>query len=279
MTMPGTPETGAPPAAEGTPTAPPAGAPPAAPPAEVDLDAPLTETHYDRAYVEKLRAEAAANRIKARDAQAAFDKQFEGLEDRSDFEYLLAMARKLNDDPHGAHADLEGLTKRLAEDLGITKKQAEAIVNGDDDPNRPLTRADLEKIEYDREVERQQRLIASEAEALSGDDYKFVDGNPEYAQLIWLVVNDKDVKGAPNKLEAAAAKMRARDAAIREEAGKAAVAAYVEQVRTGAASFPPAGTASAAAAPAGAGAPSGRRDFKSASESAFERISKGLGQL
>lgn len=266
MTHPGTPE-GAPP--EGTP--PPAAAaaapPPAAPPAEVDLDSPLTQEQFDRGYVEKLRAEAAKHRTAAKEAQARYEAQFEGLEDESDFQYLLGMAKKLNTDPHASRQELLDLAERLGKDLGIGTTPPPA----DDDKDKPLTKADLEKIEYEREVARQQQLLVQEAASYSDDHHKFEDGQPEYAQLLWLAQHDPEAsKGGKDRLKLAADKIKAK----REEIGKAAVAAYIESVRSGASQFPPA-SAPAGGAPAGAPGASSPKSWKDASASAMEKLIRG----
>lgn len=260
MTMPGIPE-GAPP--EGTP-------PPAAPPAavEVDLDTPITGTSFDQAYVEKLRTQAARYRTEAKEAKAQYDAQFEGLEDRSDFEYLLNMARKLNTDPQASHKDLLDLAERLGKDIGAAAPAVPPVV---DDKDKPLTLADIEKREYDREVQRQHQLLIAEASSYSDDKFKFEDGHEEYARLLWVAQNDPEAsKGGKDRLKLAAAKIKARD----EDIGKAAVAAYVESVRSGGSGFPPAsgGAGGAPAAAQGAGSP---KNFKDASASAMERLIRG----
>jgi hypothetical protein len=265
MTMPGTPE-GAPPAAAAPPAAPPAA------PAEVDLESPLTQDSFDRTYVEKLRAEAARHRTAAKDAQARYDAQFEGLEDRGDFDYLLGMARKLNTDPSASVKELRDLADRLGEQLGIDTKPP--VADPATDPRKKvLTVEDLEKIEFDREVARQTEILKADALALSDDRYSFADGREEYARLLWIGQNDPEVAKVPfkDRLSAAAAKIKAHDEAV----GAAAVAAYVESVRAGGDQFPPAsapGGGAPAAAP-GSGPPKG---WKNASASALERITKAL---
>lgn len=249
------------------PVVPPAGdPPPAAPPVEVDLDTPLEERTYTKAEIAAVRAEAAANRVKAREAQERYDKQFEGLEDKADFEYLLDMARKLNTDPHASVAELRALADRLGEGLAPAAPPPPVA-----DRDKPLTLADFEKIELDREVARQGQLIKAEAAALSDDRFKFVDGNEEFARLLWIATNDKEASKAPNRLEAAAAKIKAHD----EATGKAAVAAYIEQVRSGAEQFPPA-SAPAGGAPAGAPGAGSPKTFKEASASAMEKLMKAV---
>lgn len=262
MTMPGTPE------GSGNPVVPPsAETPPSAPPAEVDLETPLEERTYTKAEMQSVRAEAAARRVEARDLKAAQDAWFDGLDDRGDFDYLLNMAKKLNTDPHASRQELLDLAERLGKDLGVGTTPPPAA----DDKDKPLTRADLEKIDFDKEVARQQVLLKQEAASFSDDTYKFEDGREEFARLLWIAQNDPEVsKAGAKRLESAAAKIKAHD----EATGKAAVAAYIESVRSGASQFPPA-SAPAGGAPAaapGAGSPKG---WKAASESAMEKLIRG----
>lgn len=260
MTMPDLTNAAVPPSAETPPS------PNTAPPAEVDLETPLEERTYTKAEMQSVRAEAAARRVEARDLKAAQDAWFDGLDDRGDFDYLLNMAKKLNTDPHASRQELLDLAERLGKDLGVGTTPPPA-----DDKDKPLTRADLEKIEFDKEVARQQVLLKQEAASFSDDTYKFEDGREEFARLLWIAQNDPEVsKAGAKRLESAAAKIKAHD----EATGKAAVAAYIESVRSGASQFPPA-SAPAGGAPAaapGAGSPKG---WKAASESAMEKLIRG----
>src|SRR5690606_6293431 len=122
------------------------------------------------------------------------------------------------EDPASTAADFEAIAQRIREQLG-GDEPATTPNPAEDDAEKPLTRADPERIERERAVEAATRQIQAEAESLG---YK--DGTPEYAQLIWVANNDKE---AGRDLQKAHALLLGRVDALKQ----AAIQEYVESVR------------------------------------------------
>lgn len=236
--------------------------PPAAPPAELDLESELEERTYTKAEMQAVRQEAAGRRVSERELKQKLDALHEGLDD-GDAEYLLGIARKLRDDPKSTAAEFRALSERIEAALEETDPAPAADPDAAD---KPLTRADLEQIEKERAIAAAQVALTAEAKALNE---RYVDGNPEYAQLLWYATHDKDCKGS---LQKAHDKLVLRDEGLRQ----AAVDAYVKGVQETAGAFPPVG------APGGngpsSGAPAGGpKTWAEASDSALARLQARQG--
>jgi hypothetical protein len=250
-----------------TPDTPAAEAPPADPPVsapaveteEIDLDSELTEETFSRDYVQKLRQEAAARRTAAKEWESKHKALYDGFDDPSDVDYLIDLARKLQDDPLTTAAEFEAIAKRVRDAMGGETPPPATEPEADDD--RPLTKKDLERIEFERAQEHALKAIKAEATSLG-----YAEGTAEFAQLIWVANNDKD---AGRDLQKAHAKILGNLETVKQ----AAIQEYIESVRAGNAEFP------ALSAPSG-GAPAGSPNggppttFKDASASALARLEK-----
>lgn len=245
---------------------PPAAAPepPAAPPAELDLESELEERTYTKAEIQTVRQEAARRRIEAKEAKEARDALYAGFDDPSDVDYLIATARKLQDDPKSTAAEFRAIAQRIEKALGESgeEPQAAPVVAEDE----PLTVKKLKEIEEERAVAQAHVQLIAEAKALNE---RYVDGNPEYAQLLWYATHDPETAGS---LQKAHDKMVLRDEGIRQ----AAVDAYITRVREGAEAFPPV-TAPGGGSPAAAGAATPPKDWKEASASALAKLQARQG--
>lgn len=148
------------PAVAASPAPPPApAAPPAAETAAPDESKKFGE-HYG--YIQELRQEAAANRAEAAEFKAAF----EGY-DPEDRAVILDLARTLHTNPQTAAQWLVETGQALLEP-GETNPAGEPP----DDPNRPLTPADLDKWYADK---RQQEEAAQREQAAIGEVYQQID--------------------------------------------------------------------------------------------------------
>jgi hypothetical protein len=137
--------------AEGkTPPAPapaPAPATPPAPTGDAPTDDPFDKgaDSFDRAYVEKLRQESARYRTEAKTFKEAFD----GL-DQGDQQAFLELAQLYKTDPNAAGKWMRENGDALLAAIGGSEEPP--IPTGDDD--KPLTRAELNKILADQERSR-----------------------------------------------------------------------------------------------------------------------------
>jgi hypothetical protein len=142
-----------------------AGPPPAEPvaddPSQLDDDLPEGEDTFPREYVEKLRAEAAKHRTRARDIESSFDGYSPAEKTR-----FLELASQLSTDPEAAYTEFAAVTDRLATQLGKEKVTVEseetpevapvaAAIPALDPAPAALSAADIEQIVADRiEAER-----------------------------------------------------------------------------------------------------------------------------
>lgn len=140
-------------------------APAAAPSAE-----PLVET-FDRPYVEKLRAEAAEHRTKAKTYEQAFD----GWTSDDQQVWLEAVRTAAADPAKGAE-----YLRKIAETLSPAEQQAVE--------EKFLTESQLnERLDRERlETETTQQLRSIKAEA-AGLGYE--DGSEDYFRLMWVAQN------------------------------------------------------------------------------------------
>lgn len=242
--------------------APPSGAtetpPPQAPP-QIDIDAqpesdPMVDPfeygqqNFPRAYVEQLRVEAANRRVALREAQdrlAPFAEAFDGLNE-ADRDTLLAFTHTLKNDPMTA-ADW------MLEQGNTIKAQAEAALHPEpppgeqyapDDPNRPLTMADFQKMQAEQaQAAQREQLIAHwnrEATRLGYDPmarHDAADGPMRWLQFQQLVkmaeVTGGNLEQAHNLLVAqaqgaASAQLQQRVAQVRSSVGQPPPAAPEE---------------------------------------------------
>lgn len=225
----------------------------------IDLDGELTGDTFDRGYVEKVRREAAKHRTSAKELQQKYESLFEGFDDPADVQYLVDLARNTLNDPSATLKDWERVYNNIREMAGAGEPDA---LPEDSDEDRPLTRADLERIERERAVDAAQRQIQKEAEELGYSDPQ----SHQYRSLMWIAANDREVAG---DIQKAHAKLEAEREALRQEG----VAAYLKQIEENADAFPPvAGGSAGAGGPAGGTQGGPPKDWKSARASAEARI-------
>lgn len=225
------PVTEAPAAAAPVTEAPAAEAPAAeAPAGDVDpFDVEGTDT-FDRSYVEKLRNEAAERRTALKPYEEVFGQYDDGSRD-----LLLGLARDLGGDEATQQAAALRMVDVAKELLGDKFPGAEGAAP-EVDPNAPLTRADLEKIEADRQTAAREKAdidgVLAEIKELG-----YADGSIDRAMLLHAAQHE--TKG---DLQAAHAKVEAHRQSI--------IDGYVESVRAGAEKFPSLTTSTGGAAPA-----------------------------
>lgn len=225
---------------------------------ELDLDSELTQDSFDRAYVEKLRKEAAKYRTSVRELEQKYQSVYDGFDDPEDVNYLIDLARKVYDDPASTAAEFEAIAKRIREATGVDITEDASDDSLDDiAEDKPLTMADLERIEHERAVEAAERQIRAEASEL-GYDLNSHRGKA----LLYIATNETngDLKAAHEKLEAE-----------REELKKAAIEEYLKNLEEQNGAFPPVSGGSGSA-PAGSSNAHAPRDFKEASASALARL-------
>lgn len=184
-----------------------AGPPPAEPvadaPSQLDDDLPEGEDTFPREYVEKLRAEAAKHRTRARDIESSFDGYSPAEKTR-----FLELASQLSTDPEGAYTEFAAVTDRLAKQLGKEKVQVSEnppapnlAAVPDLEPGAALSASDIEQIVADRiDAERaataEQDQVAktfAEAEAL---DPSYSDPAAKAHLFAVAQTNGTDLAGA-----------------------------------------------------------------------------------
>lgn len=148
-------------------------------------------TTFPREYVEKLRQEAAKHRTEA----APFKEAFDGFAE-PEVKFFVDLAQGLKGDDASVEAAAQRMLTTAQSILGIDPN---APKDGDaPDPNAPLTRADLDKIEAERTAKAQEAAavaaVEAEAKELGYADPKSAD----YADLMWRAVNTHkgDLKAA-----------------------------------------------------------------------------------
>lgn len=199
---------------------PPAEAPVPEPPASTDPeDSTIPETL--RPYVKQLRDEAAERRI----AVKAYEEAFTGYGD-DERTAFLEIASGLASEDLAAQREAAGRMAAVAKEI---------LGPDGDDPNRPLTRSDLERIEAQKQAddlqEKAVQEVISEAKALG-----YEEGKPDYAQLMWRA--QFETKG---DLKAAHEAMLADQQRIIDQ--------FAESVRKGSAKWPVRPTPNAGAVP------------------------------
>lgn len=108
-----------------------------------------TKDTFPRSYVENIRKEAAAHREKAK----GYDDAFSGLHD-DDASWLLETTKLLKDDPKAA-------AERFAQAAKALGVEIPEIQEPDDD--KPLTKADIDRLFAEKEAERQKEQAAERA--------------------------------------------------------------------------------------------------------------------
>lgn len=242
-----TPEPAAP--APATPAAP----APAAPPAGADTDPfdDATVDKFDRAYVEKLRREAAEHRTAAKTYQDAFSK----YPDEARSAMLEIVQGLISDDQDTVMGTATQLRELAAQLLGEELNP--------DDPDRPLTKADYDRIQQEQKAradeERAVQDVLSEAKGLG-----YEPETAGAADLLWRAVNvhNGDLKAA--------------DAAIKAER-QAVIDEYVKSVQEGSVKFPPVTGNVGDGAPQGS-AEAGPKTFAEAKARAMARARARVGQ-
>ena len=178
---------------------------PAPEPEALDTELPEGEDTFDRPYVEKLRSEAASKRTELRGFKEAFDGYTP--EETARF---LELAADLNANPEKALEGFQGVTDRLAAQLGkvSTPMSEESIpaevsaaatevaaaipgLTADDVTRMVNERMDAERATFDAAAAT--RNVFAEAAGLS-DSY--VEGSPALVQLLAVAQNDPAANGS-----------------------------------------------------------------------------------
>lgn len=166
------------PAAEEAPQSDPA---PQATEPEVDLETLPEGDKFDRAYVEKLRRESANYRDRAKKYNDAFD----GYEDEAVQEWL-SLATSLRNDPRSAAQRFAELAEAINQQYADEAVSDEPPVSDNEmfSEDRPLTRAEVEKLlaDRDREADMQRRVAQIHADAQS---LGYQKGTQDYDRLLW----------------------------------------------------------------------------------------------
>lgn len=137
---------------------------------------------FDRDYVEKLRNEAVEHRLKAKEFHEAFDGY-----DEPAVQKFLDLAKGLNDEARHEEVGREffNIGKRILEAKGIDVGDLSLP-----DPNRPMTKAELDAEFARREEERSMAEIVQKLdEEIVGLGYK--PGEPDHYALMRLA-NDRE---------------------------------------------------------------------------------------
>lgn len=224
-----------------------------------DLDNDLEDADtFPRDYVEKLRAESAKHRTRAKEYESAF----EGYEPAERARYL-ELAAQLRDDPESAYEQFAGVTERLAKRLG---KETIPVPEEAPAPDQEvstfgvLTEADIDRIVGERlaaeraQTEQQSEVdrAFAEAEAL-GDEYK---DKAAKAHLFAVAQhNNVDLAGAHQII-----------AEQRQELIDAAIEEYRQGLLTGKSHPPRISSGDPAAAPAAKGPPKTLDEARSRAE-------------
>ncbi len=151
---------------------------------------------FPREYVEKLRREAASRRASVKPYEEAFD----GYDDASR-DAVLGLAHDLIHAPESAAARMIEISRELLGD------QFDAALT-EDPTTKPLTRADLDRIQSEREATQQQEQ-AVQAVIKEAQDLGYADGTPDQATLFYFA--NTETGGDLNK---AHEKVQARNQAI-----------------------------------------------------------------
>lgn len=134
-------------------------------PESLDSDLPEGEDVFPRDYVEKLRAEAAKHRTRARDIESKFEGYTPEEKER-----FLELAHQLSTDPKAAYEEFAGVTERLAKQLGIEEKTMEETPTPAESAPAESAASALTPEAIDEIVSK--RLEAERAAAAEQDDVK-----------------------------------------------------------------------------------------------------------
>lgn len=178
--------------------------PPASPESDPD-DGAIPEPL--KPYVTKLREEAAERRVALKPYEEAFGN-FEPAEQEALLEVIAGLGTE--------EGQFEAATR--------LKGVVDAILEGQDDPDRPLTARDLERREAEKEAKAQEEA-AVQAVVNEAKELGYEENSKDYRRLMDLAVNETagDLKKAHEALTAE------RDAIIAE---------YAKQVQEGKAKWP-----------------------------------------
>lgn len=188
-------------------------APAPAPTGDVDPFEDTSVDKFDRAYVEKLRKEAAEHRTQAKPFVDAFSKYPEEAR-QAMLEIVSGLVSEDQDQLLGSAQQLRELAAQLlGEDLHP------------DDPNRPLTKAEFDRLATEQKQREQEEVavkeVISEAKSLG-----YEPDTAAAADLLWRAVNSTN-----GDLKAAHEQIQAERQAIIDQ--------YVKSVQEGSVKFPP----------------------------------------
>ncbi len=202
---------------------------------------------FDRAYVEKLRNEAASNRVKAREAEEKVTRysRFDGIDDND-----LTVFGELAD--RYKKGDLEGAAewaRDIAGQLSPAERGAVAEATGAASTDTPLTRAEFDRLM----AEREQEITISQSQADLDREAAALGYGPDsiYYLPLMKAASDGFAKTGTVDLKAAATQIEAERQRV--------VEAYLADKANDASRSP-------AAAPAGGGATSPQGEPKSLAE-------------
>jgi hypothetical protein len=161
-----------------------------------------------RPYVKQLRDEAAERRVALKPYEDVFGK-FDAEESQA----LLKVIDGLTDE--STQYEAATMLKQVVESI---------LGDGSEDPDRPLTRADLERIEQQKQQQAQQEA-AVQAVIKEATDLGYPEGTREHRRLLDVAVNETkgDLKAAHEAIQ------KEKDAIIAE---------YAKQVMEGKAKWP-----------------------------------------
>lgn len=200
-----------PPAPDGAPPAdpppsdppPPAGAETEVPPSGETETPSADDSVFDRAYVEKLRNEAAENRVKRNEFEQSLGRYtsvFDGVDDAT-VDAILALNGKLLSDP-----DKAGPLELIRTAKALLGDRFEDVLKESDAPQY-LTAEEAERkfqstLEQREKAQREaDQLAAVQREAT---ELGYADGTVENSMLFWFAVNETetDLKAAHEKVQA-----------------------------------------------------------------------------
>jgi ATP-dependent Lon protease len=186
--------------------------PAAEPAAESVLDAELPDgmQKFDRTYVEKVRSEAAKNRVAAKEAQEALEAQrskyaeFEQYDD-ADLQVWKQMAATWQTDPSSAASTMRAIANNVLGDPTATtaeKVEAAQTLEQIDNAEQTGETQDIEKIIEERLQEHtQQQELETQVRAIETKlgENGYEKGTMEYASVLWYASNDPEVGGSIDK--------------------------------------------------------------------------------
>lgn len=232
----------------------------------LDRELPDGMQKFDRSYVEQVRAEAAKNRVAAREAQDALNatkEKYAAFEqyDEADLQVWKSMATDWRANPAGAAATMRAIANNVLGDPTATtaeKVEAAQQLEAVDAAEQTGDTQDVEKIveerlrQHDEKRELDQQVAAIEKQVT---DAGYAKGTMQYNSVLWYAANDPEVGGDIGR---AIDKMKAYDQSV--------IDGYVQSVAGG--KQPPARVPGASEGQAGGTTGTAPRNVKEATAAA-----------